>query len=152
MIFPVRKTLSGRRAVVIGSGPGGLSAAISLAVRGARVIVLGREFDPRDPATQGMMREFNSDGLYALLCAKQACFRARLTPKPRRMKMRGHKFTFPREGNDAETRQWVEEYERQGRNFSVCRFVEQVGASHPTDDVVRLHDDLTGALLHLPLA
>lgn len=120
--------------------------------QGARVIVLGREFDPRDPATQGMMREFNSDGLYTLLCAKQACFRARLTPKPRRMKMRGRKFTFPREGNDAETQQWLAEYERESRNFSVCRFVEQVGASHPADDVVRLHDDLTGALLHLPLA
>lgn len=45
MIFPVRKTLSGRRAVVIGSGPGGLSAAISLAVRGARVIVLEKSAD-----------------------------------------------------------------------------------------------------------
>ena len=120
--------------------------------QGARVIVSGRDFDPRDPATQGMMREFNCDSLYALLCSKQDCFRARLTPKPRRMKMRGHKFTFPRQGDDAETRQWLEEYERQGRNFSVCRFVEQVGASHPRDELVRLHDDLTGALLHLPLA
>ncbi|MBI1289765.1 FAD-dependent oxidoreductase [bacterium] len=40
MNLPIRKSLKGRRAVVIGSTPAGLSAAISLAVRGARVVVL----------------------------------------------------------------------------------------------------------------
>lgn len=40
MTFPVHKTLTGRRAVVIGTGPGGFAAAVSLAVRGARVVML----------------------------------------------------------------------------------------------------------------
>lgn len=120
--------------------------------QGARVIVLGRDFDPRDPMTQGLMRDFNCDPLYALLCARQACFRARLTPKPRRMKLHGRKFTYPREGNDAETQQWLDEYARESQRFSVCKFIEQVGASYLSDDVVRLHDELTGAHTPLPLA
>ncbi len=112
--------------------------------RGARVIVLGRDFDPRDDATRKMMSEFNCDPLYALLCGKQDCYRARLTPKPSRARVRGIKVKFPREGTDNQLEQWLAEYENASRNFSVCKFVEQIGASQPVPDVVRLHDELTG--------
>jgi hypothetical protein len=131
---------------------GNLAFRIYETSQGARVIVLGREFDPRDPATARMMKEFNCDPLYTLLCKKQGCFRARLTPKPYRIKLRGRKFVFPREGNDAETQQWLDEYARESRRFSVCKFIEQVGSNHLTDDVVRLHDEMTGAHTHLSLA
>jgi len=112
--------------------------------QGARVIVLGRDFDPRDQATKKMMDEFNCDPLYTMLCNKQGCYRARLTPKPYRMKMHGYKVKYPREGDDSEFQRWVSEYESTSRNFSVCKFIEQVGASHSAPDVVRLHDDLSG--------
>jgi len=112
--------------------------------QGARVIVLGREFDPRDPWTKKMMDEFNCDPLYTLLCVKQGCYRARLTPKPSRMKFRGYKVKYPREGDDAEFQRWVSEYENLSRGFSVCKFVGQVGSAGFVPEVVRLHDDLTG--------
>jgi len=112
--------------------------------QGARVIVLGRDFDPRDSQTRKMMDEFNCDPLYTLLCVKQGCYRARLTPKPSRMKFRGYKVKYPREGDDGEFQRWVLEYESVSRNFSVCRFVEQVGAGHSVNGVVRFHDDATG--------
>jgi hypothetical protein len=86
------------------------------------------------------------------LCQKQACFRARLTPKPYRMKMRRYKVQYPREGEDAALRQWLADYERESRNFSVCKFIEQVEARHSVDDVVRLHDEITGINFHQPLA
>jgi hypothetical protein len=120
--------------------------------QGARVIVLGKSFDPRDQETLRMMDEFNCDRLYTTLCQKQGCFRARLTPKPQRMKMRRMKVTFPRQGNDSELEPWLAEYENESRNFCVCRFVEQVGANHALDDVIRLHDDLTGTSYRQPLA
>jgi hypothetical protein len=111
--------------------------------QGARVIVLGRDFDARDPQTKKLMNDFNCDPLYTLLCVKQGCFRARLTPKPSRMKFRGYKVKYPREGDDSEFQRWVSEYESVSRNFSVCKLIGQVGAGQ-VNDVVRLHDDVTG--------
>ncbi|HXQ36028.1 MAG TPA: hypothetical protein VN843_18575 [Anaerolineales bacterium] len=112
--------------------------------QGARVIVLGGRFEPRDLGTKKMMDEFNCDPLYTTLCNKQSCFRARLTPKPYRMKMRPYKVSFPREDVDTEFQHWLAEYERESRNFSVCKFIEQVGMSQDMSDVVRLHDEITG--------
>lgn len=120
--------------------------------QGARVIVLGRDFDPRDHETAQMMHEFNCDGLYTTLCQKQACYRARLTPKPYRMKVRRYKVQFPRQGDDSEFQQWLAEYEDKSRAFTVCRFVEQIGARHPLNEVVQIHDDLTGINYRQPLA
>ena len=120
--------------------------------QGARVIVLGKEFDPRASTTKKMMDEFNCDPLYTFLCIKQGCYRARLTPKPYRMKMHGYRVKFPREGDDSEFQQWLAEYERNSQSFCVCRFVEQIGKNHLLDDVVCLHDDLTGINYRQPLA
>ena len=94
-----------------------------------------------------MMDEFNCDPLYTTLCNKQGCFRARLTPKPYRMKMSPYKVNFPRdpkEGVDTEFQRWLAEYERESRNFSVCKFIAQIGTSQDMSEVVRLHDQITG--------
>ena len=112
--------------------------------QGARVIMLGRDFDPRSEATKKMMDEFNCDPLYTTLCIKQDCYRARLTPKPYRMKMRGYKVKYPREADESEFQSWLSEYERASRDFSVCKLIEQMGSSQSVNDVVRLHDEITG--------
>jgi hypothetical protein len=112
--------------------------------QGARVIVIGNSFDPRNSETKKMMDEFNCDPLYTTLCNKQGCFRARLTPKPYRMKMRPYKVNFPTEEVDTEFQRWLVDYEKESRNFSVCKFIEQVGARHYVDKVIQLHDEITG--------
>lgn len=112
--------------------------------QGARVIVLGGSFDPQSSEAKKMMDEFNCDPLYTTLCNKQGCFRARLTPKPYRMKMKPYKVNFPRESMDPEFQRWLSDYEGQSRNYSVCKFIEQVGASHYIDKVVQIHDEITG--------
>jgi hypothetical protein len=120
--------------------------------QGARVIVLGKSFDPRDSGTKIMMDEFNCDSLYTRLCIKQGCYRARLTPKPYRMNMRAYKVRFPRDGDDSEFQQWLEDYETGSRRYSVCKFIEQIGTSYPLDDAIRLHDEITGIDYVQPLA
>jgi hypothetical protein len=120
--------------------------------QGARVIVLGRDFDARDRDTVKIMSEFHCDRLYMTLCQKQVCFRARLTPKPYRMNIRRYKVPFPREDENAELRTWLADYERESRNYNVCRFIEQVGTRHPVDNVLQLHDEITGANFRQPLA
>jgi hypothetical protein len=120
--------------------------------QGARVIVLGRGFDPRHDETRRMMDEFNCDPLYTTLCIKQGCYRARLTPKPYRMKLRGYKVKYPREGEESEFQRWLSEYEHVSRDFSVCKLVEQMGPRQDIDNVVQLHDDITGVGYPLRLA
>jgi hypothetical protein len=120
--------------------------------QGARVIFLGRDFDPRDRETKRIMDEFHCDPLYTFLCIKQGCYRARLTPKPYRMKMHGYKVKFPRDGNENEFQQWLSEYESNSRSFNVCRFIEQIGTHHHLNEVVGLHDEMTGINYRQPLA
>ena len=120
--------------------------------QGARVIVLGKNFNPRDGETKRMMDEFNCDPLYTKLCIKQGCYRARLTPKPYRMNMRAYKVKFPGNGDDDQFRQWLTNYESQSRNFSVCRLVEQIGTSYSLNNIIQVHDDITGVKFRQPLA
>ena len=120
--------------------------------QGARVIVLGRDFDARNRDTLKIMSEFNCDPLYMTICQKQDCFRARLTPKPYRMNMRRYKVEFPREGDDPEFQNWLTDYERESRNYCVCKFIEQIGPRHVVSDAVHIHDEITGANFRQPLA
>ena len=126
--------------------------AVTPKYQGARVVVSGEDFDARDPETGRIMSEFNCDQLYMTLCQKQRCFRARLTPKPHRMKIRRYKIQFPREGEDRELQRWLADYERESRGYNVCKFIEQMGTRHPVNDVVLIHDELTGANFRQPLA
>lgn len=135
-----------------GSKYAGLGFRLYETYQGARVIVTGRDFDARSLATLEMMKDFNSDPLYAAICRKQGCFRARLTPKPYRMKMKAYKVRYPREAVDGEFENWLQTYESASQGFSVCTFVEQAGANHGLSEAVRFHDELTGAGVHLPLA
>ncbi len=130
----------------------GLGFRIYETFQGARVIVLGREFSTKDRSTYEMMRDFNCDALYVAICRKQGCFRARLTPKPYRMRMQSYKVRYPSDGNDSEFQSWLSIYEQSSRNFSVCNFVEQIGASQYAGEVVQLHDEITGVNVNQPLA
>lgn len=120
---------------------------------GVRAIVTGRRFDPKAESTEKLLRRFNADWLYSHMCRKQGCFRARLTPKPFRMKCRTHKVVFPRlaEAQEAEHRAWVADYDQARRKFSTCRLLCTIGHD-VRDALVTLHDQETGAASGLKLA
>ena len=140
------------RNLAAGSKYSGLNFRIYETFQGARVIVLGRDFNPQDRSTLEMMKEFNCDTLYTQICRKQNCFRARLTPKPRRINLQSYKVRYPLETVDIQFENWLQTYERDSRNYNVCKLIGQVGTSQYLPEAVRLHDEITGATGHLPLA
>ena len=114
--------------------------------RGWRLLVQTAELAPDSPHMHTLCRRLQVDEMYAGLCRKQHCWRARLTPKPSRIGMP----RFPRladsESMPAEAAAWVEQYTRQAAGVSVCRLVDTLGARIDSP-IVSLHDEATGALL-----
>lgn len=126
---------------------------------GYRVLVLHAVFDPTSEVTNACFKQLRTDVVYRRMCARQRCFRARLTPKPWRI---GLERLRPRPGiwpinplKLAERQQWVTRYENTSRSFVACRFIEQLGnaPAHPEALAVQvLHDELCRADADLPLA
>lgn len=127
---------------------------------GFRLLVMHRPFDPADPEVEACFNALKTDPLYALMCVRQHCFRARVTPKPWRIGIARH--LRPRPGTwpikperMAERRQWVADYERRSAGFAACGYVRTLGEGRvdPRVDAVReLHDRLCRADSGLPLA
>jgi hypothetical protein len=108
--------------------------------------------DPQSPATGKIMKKFNADLLYLYLCRKQACFRARLTPKPSRIGLKTPKCIWPRDAeSNRSIQEWVSEYEIRSRHYSACRILETIGTFHETPAVV-FHDQRCQAASNLKLA
>ena len=108
---------------------------------GFRLAVEGRRLEPDGPRARTLMGFFNADRLYANLCVSQKCYRARLTPKPWRMKMKRY------EGGDS----WIEEYDRRRKDYAVCKFVCAKGRRLDSS-AIALHDEKTLCESGLPLA
>lgn len=121
--------------------------------KGIRVIVTGKKFNPKASETHKILRSFDADHLYTLLCAKQGCFRARLTPKPHRMHCRTYRVVYPRPnaGAEAEFQSWLAEYQERRPAYATCRYVCTWGAMHQSQ-VIDYHDKATGAFAQLKLA
>lgn len=114
--------------------------------RGWRILALEPGLQPDSHRMQVIFEQLHADELYAHLCAKQQCWRARLTPKPSKVGVP----RYPRPACSAaaqspETLQWIAEYSAASAPYAVCRFIETVGEPlrHP---LIELHDARTRAL------
>ena len=114
---------------------------------GFRLIVQGVRFAPGSPETRKLMRSFGADNLYAMLCDSQKCFRARLTPKPYRIRQHGRKFVWPRpEAEEQEAVEWLDAYRKKSEPYAVCRYIETLnGSDKCCDPVILFHDEATRA-------
>jgi len=127
---------------------------------GYRVLATHRPYDPLEPETTSLFQALGVDPVYARMCRNQACFRARVTPKPWRIGIERH--LRPRPGvwpinpdRLPERRAWVAAYEIQARGFAACRHEASVGAGvvHPAVlATLRWHDELSRAGEPLPIA
>jgi len=130
-----------------------LSVRVYDTAAGVRLIVTGRDFDPAGKQAQALMSDVHADPLDATLCRRQRCFRARLIPKPHRLKCRTTRVVFPRdETQDAEHAAWVTQYEAASQGRAVCTFVQALGRRSQPNALVEYHHSLTHALGKLPLA
>ena len=123
---------------------------------GFRAMGTSRLFDVNDPVTTTLLEKMRSDGLYVVLCKRQQCFRARLTPKPNRIGMNHPPSRFPYQDAKAATEalQWQEEYDEASRNYATCALVAQIGNPNISEDVesiMQLHDHFACSA-DLPLA
>lgn len=126
----------------------GLGLRLYRTAGGLRVLVTGRSYDPAAEATGELMRSLKADKRYIMLCRMQACYRARLTPKPWRCGLPRAPRGFPFENDDEREafEVWRVEYERAANGYAVCELVEQIGRSTVSDAVrpiLTLHDELT---------
>ncbi len=124
---------------------------------GLRCLITNQTFDPGRSDTLDILRACESDPLYVRLCQAQACFRARLTPKPWRCNMATPPSRYPWDNAAVEIqyRQWEQRYEQAGRSYAVCKLVKQLGPQEIHPDVapiLALHDRLTGVGDQRPLA
>ena len=129
---------------------------------GYRLLVLHQTFDPTDEKLWHELRELGIDPMYQLMCQKQNCFRARLTPKPWRMNMEkkipeGRKIWQADYANSAERIRWVTDYTALSRNYASCHWVKNynfntLGILPKAKRILQMHDQLCQAYSKQPLA
>ena len=111
---------------------------------GFRVIASGRDFPAGSEESESLLKAFNSDWLYVILCKKQQCYRARLTPKPVRIKSKTPRIPFPRTTEeDLAMKEWDQQYREKSAPYSVCRFVKEIGRRN-SSQIVEIHDKYCG--------
>jgi hypothetical protein len=120
---------------------------------GLRIAVVDRPIEPNGDEARRILEELGSDPLYRQLCAAQECFRARLTPKPWRMKSVGAlspppaRFPFDDPAAEESYRDWLHEYDAAAMQFATCRLLESQGPGAMPESLaslIALHDSLTG--------
>jgi len=127
---------------------------------GLRLLAAHRKFEPSDPEVAECFEALASDPIYRLMCLKQQCFRARVSPKPWRIGLADH--LRPRPGvwpvkpeHMPARREWIARYEEASKAFSSCAFLETKG-NGPVDPgvvpVMEWHDELCRAESGLPTA
>ncbi|MCU0877475.1 MAG: hypothetical protein MUF06_06800, partial [Pirellulaceae bacterium] len=100
----------------------------------------------------------DADPVYVLMCRRQHCFRARVSPKPWRIGVRRFpsRAVWPVDSRRlAERQKWAAEYDDAARGFASCTFLEALGSGRvdpEAAEVQKLHDELCEATSRRPLA
>ena len=112
---------------------------------GLRLIETSRTHDPESDETRRVLEALGCDPMYVRLCRAQACFRARLSPKPWRIGMQPPvaRYPFAAPARERAARDWAARYESASSGTSVCRLVSQPSARTSDAEialVVESHD------------
>lgn len=130
-----------------------LSYRIYETKQGLRVVVGGAQIPPQSAYMDELCKAFTVDERYALLCRQQNCYRARLTPKPARLRLAypaGVHFPYSAADTVCLGR-WIQSYNERSAKYSVCRLVAEYGGSQ-SSPILDIHDKLCKVDAALPLA
>jgi len=109
--------------------------------KGVRVI--GKKYiEPTGKGYAALMRSLRVDWLYIVLSQKQQCYRARVTPKPYRMKIKTIKVTSPLDCETQTYQDWAQDYAVAAQRYSVVKLIQSLGADFAREPLIRLHDTL----------
>lgn len=112
---------------------------------GYRAAITHTEFEPGSNEANQLLERLGSDKLYIQLCERQSCFRARLTPKPWRIRMSAPptRFPFQTPRHQQWFEDWVVKYEKASEDYSICIPVGEFGNPRIADSVelvIKVHD------------
>lgn len=124
---------------------------------GLRLLATHRTFDPADPVVAAAFAHLGVDPLYRRLCQAQACFRARLTPKPWRVGIPTAPPSWPwvAPGDEPAFVAWDRAYREASSGHAACALLEVIGPAAIAPelvDLVALHDAACGVGSGRPLA
>jgi len=123
---------------------------------GFRIIVASERVLPGSELTGEWFLAFAADANYRNLCLYQKSFRARLTPKPRNMKIATPSVFYPySHQTQIEFESWLNQYQQQSKAYQVCEFIERQGPDRFDPEaqfLIQLHDQACGIDQELPLA
>ncbi|PID58799.1 hypothetical protein CSB45_02020 [candidate division KSB3 bacterium] len=112
--------------------------------KGIRVI--GKNYvNPAIKSYQSLMRKFAVDWYYIIMSKKQNCYRARITPKPYRMRIKTIKIRSPLDCETKEYCDWVKNYELSAQKYCVVKHIKSIGRDFSSEPIIRLHDSICKA-------
>ena len=109
--------------------------------KGIRVICR-TYLDPAERAHTNLLHKLNVDWLYVQLSNKQKCYRARLTPKPYRMRIKTIKLKTPLDCETQAYENWAKDYDYAAQQFSVVRLVKTIGRDFSREPAIEYHDQM----------
>ncbi|RMD82950.1 MAG: hypothetical protein D6820_02970, partial [Lentisphaerae bacterium] len=116
----------------------GLSARLYSTRKGIRCIITNQTLPAGSSECIRLLRKLKCDAQYTHMTRIQRCYRARLTPKPLRIKCPYPpvKFPYPTPKAKEYFHEWLVNYEKQAAQFATCQFLEQIGVP-PKHDRIR---------------